>query len=204
MVIGLPGSGKSFFARQFAETFGAPLVSIDLIRHIMKPNSTFTPEEDAQIMTLADQQIHELLKTNKTIIIDGGMNHRSQRLAIERLAQKHGYGKLTIWVQTDEPTSLARSVKRSSKRATDELNSPMSPETFARYKKQFIAPTRTENTVVISGKHTFATQARVVLKKLVAPRDVVVTSRSSEMVGNSVKPEQQSDVQPRRRNVTIN
>jgi predicted kinase len=199
IVIGLPGSGKSFFARQFADMFGAPLVSVDFIRHALSPQSQYVAEEDALVNALAHSQTVELLKTGKTFVIDGGLNHRAARLAVERLASKHGYGKLTIWVQTDEPTSLSRSMKRSAKRQTDELNAPMDAAAFARYRKQFGIPTPSENIVVISGKHTFATQARVILKKLVAPRDTVVTVRPPE-----TNPEQKPDVQPRRRSVTIN
>lgn len=179
--------------------FGAPLVSVDFIRHALSPQSQYVAEEDALVNALAHSQTVELLKTGKTFVIDGGLNHRAARLAVERLASKHGYGKLTIWVQTDEPTSLSRSMKRSAKRQTDELNAPMDAAAFARYRKQFGIPTPSENIVVISGKHTFATQARVILKKLVAPRDTVVTVRPAE-----TNPEQKPDVQPRRRSVTIN
>lgn len=204
IVIGLPGSGKSFFARQFADMFGAPLVSVDFIRHAVSPQSRYVAEEDALVNALAHSQIVELLKTGKTCVVDGGLNNRTARHAIERLASKHGYGKLTIWVQTDEPTSLSRSMKRSAKRQADELNAPMDAPAFARYRKQFSIPTPSENVVVISGKHTFATQARVILKKLVAPRDTVVTVRGSETPRADAKPEQKPDVQPRRRSVTIN
>lgn len=203
-VIGLPGSGKSFFSRQFAEMFGAPLVSVDFVRHTLFPDAKYTAEEDGYVHPLAGNLISQLLKTGKTIVIDGGLNNRQQRHGVEQLAAKHGYGRLTVWVQTDEPTSLARSLKRSAKRQYDEYNNAMTQQAFMRYKKQFTAPTATENIVVISGKHTFATQARVVLKKLVSPRDTIVTDRSQESTKTTQPPEQSTDVQPRRRSVTIN
>jgi predicted kinase len=204
MVIGLPGSGKSFFARQFADMFGAPLISADFIRHALAPGSEYSPREDALVATLVQNEIAELFKTGKTFIVDGSVNSRAIRTAIERQATKHGYGKMVVWVQTDEPTCVARSMKRSSKRKTDELNASMSIDTFERYKKQLSQPTPTENVVVISGKHTFPTQARVILKKLVTPRDTVVTDRESHTRHVTIKSEPEADVQPRRRNVTIN
>jgi predicted kinase len=135
MVIGLPGSGKSFFARQFADMFGAPLISADFIRHALAPGSEYSPREDALVATLVQNEIAELFKTGKTFIVDGSVNSRAIRTAIERQATKHGYGKMVVWVQTDEPTCVARSMKRSSKRKTDELNASMSIDTFERYKK---------------------------------------------------------------------
>ena len=204
MVIGLPGSGKSFFARQFADMFGAPLVSADFIRHTLSPDSKYNPHEDALVTTLIQNEINELLKTGKTFIVDGSVNSRAVRTAIERQAVKHGYGKMVVWVQTDEPTSVARSMKRSAKRKADELNANMSIDAFERYKKQLSAPTPTENVVVISGKHTFPTQARVILKKLVTPRDTVVTERDTRTRSITVTSEPEADAQPHRRNVTIN
>ena len=204
MVIGFPGSGKSFFARQFADMFGAPLVSADFIRHALAAESEYSPREDALVSSLVQNETNELLKTGKTFIVDGSVNSRAVRTAIERQAVKHGYGKMVIWVQTDEPTCIARSMKRSAKRKTDELNATMGIESFERYKKQLSPPTPTENVVVISGKHTFPTQARVILKKLVTPRDTVVTERGQTTHHVSIKSEPETDVQPRRRNVTIN
>lgn len=205
MVIGLPGSGKSFFARQFASMFGAPLVSADYVRHSLSAESTFDAQEDAIVQTLIQNQIEELCKTGKTFVIDGGINHRTNRTAIERLSTAQGYGRMVIWVQTDEPTSLSRSVKRNDKRAGDMYNDPMPQPAFLRYRKQFSAPSRSEHVVVISGKHTFSTQARVVLKKLVSPREAIVVNRPAEPRQTAdTKSENQHDVQPRRRNVTIN
>lgn len=204
MVIGLPGSGKSFFARQFADMFGAPLVSADFIRHALTHESEYNPQEDALVNTLMQNEIAELFKTGKTFVVDGGVNARTNRTAIERAATKHDYNKMVIWVQTDEPTSVSRSLKRSDKRKGDELNDPMNAAAFERYKRQFSVPTPAENVVVISGKHTYATQARVILKKLVSPRDTVVTDREPHSRHVTIKTEPTADVQPRRRNVTIN
>lgn len=210
VVIGLPGAGKSFFARQFATMFGAPLVSTDFIRHSLGQRSVYDGDEDATVAALALSQAEELCKTGKTFVVDGGVNNRTNRTALERLASSHGYGKLTIWVQTDEPTSLARSLRRSDKRAGDELNDPMDKQAFLRYRKLFTVPTRTENVVVISGKHTFATQARVVLKKLVSPRDTTTVARSADTGHRTITSpvtaeiKHADDAQPRRRNVPIN
>lgn len=204
MVIGLPGSGKSFFARQFADMFNAPLVSVDYLRNTIAEASTFTPQEDVIVYAVAQNQVDELVKTGKTFIIDGGVNSRVARVNLERLGARHGYGTLVVWVQTDEPTSLSRSTKRSGRRAGDALNTSMQPSTFERYKKQFSVPAHTESVAVVSGKHTYPTQARVVLRKLVVPRDETI---NVEHISQPTQPEQkpeQHDIQPRRRNVTIN
>lgn len=186
MLIGLPGSGKSFFARQFASTFNAPLISVDFIRHTLVPESNYTPEEDEVIGELAEAQLTELLKTERTIIIDGGVNTTAGRQSVVTMAQKHNYGVLLIWVQTDEMTAEYRSTRRNKRRKGDELNSPMQPDTFAASVQAFERPTKREDFVVVSGKHTFATQVRVVLKKIVAPREGAVVK--TPLVVQGIRP----------------
>lgn len=171
MVVGIPGAGKSFFARQFAETFGAPVVSYDRLRSTIFPESSFTKAEDAILQDIADYEINELLKTHKTFLIDGGVNTRIERAGIERRAKSKDYHTLIVWVQTDEPTCKFRATKRSNKRKGDEWNTSITDDVFNAQVKRLIAPSRLEPQVVISGKHTYATQAKVVLKKLVSPRE---------------------------------
>jgi len=103
------------------------------------------------------------------VLIDGVCDTRQERTGLEQLAAKHGYGTLTVWVQTDEPTAKARSLQRNPKRPGDEFNSRLTPEQFGVIAKRFVPPTR-EDYVVISGKHTYTTQAKMVLRKLAAPR----------------------------------
>lgn len=203
LVIGLPGSGKSFFARQFSEMFGAPLVRTDYIRHTLFAEATYAPDQESLVSALANNQTAELLKTQKTFIIDGGLNNRIARAATEKLAKHNGYDTLTVWVQTDEPTSRARSFKRTPRKHDDALNYPMHPDVFARLSKQLTPPQPSENTVVISGKHTFGAQARVILKKLVSPRDNDASALQRPTTSPQ-HPTQSNDVQPRRHSVTIN
>lgn len=203
MVIGIPGSGKSFFARQFAETFSAPLVSMDYIRHTLVPESNYTSEEDEVIGELAEAQLSELLKTERSIVIDGGVNTVAGRQSVATLAKKRGYGLLTIWVQTDQGSAELRSTRRSKRRKGDNLNASMSQSAFAAYTKAFEAPARREDYVVISGKHTFATQVRVVLKKIVTPRpagvnSVAVGTHSRNQTHHDISPKQTTKPNSRR------
>jgi predicted kinase len=204
VVIGLPGSGKSFFSRQFADMFNAPLVNVDFIRNAVFPQPEFSPTEDAIVYTVAQNEVNELFKTGKTFIIDGGVNNKASRHNIERQAVHSGYGRLTIWVQTDDPTCIARSMKRSTKRPGDDLNMPMDRQSFERYRKQLNIPSVRENVVVISGKHTFSSQARIVLKKLVSPRETVPQPRDVAPITTEQKVDTTHDIQPRRRNLTVN
>lgn len=171
MIVGVPGSGKSHFARQFAEVFHTPLVSFDKIRHQLFSEPQFSKDEELLVASLMNSQIQELYKTQKSFIVDGAVNSRMARAEIERVARSHDYAYLTIWVQTDNDSAMYRSVSRNKRRAGDAFNTAMSEAQFADFAKRINPPSAKENHVVISGKHTFATQAKVVLQKIVTPRD---------------------------------
>lgn len=203
IMIGTPGSGKSFFARQFAETFNVPLVSYDGIRSTLFETPKFDREQESFINTIAYQQLIELLKTEKTILLDGGHNVRADRHALAKRALKAGYDTLTIWVQTDEPTSMYRATKRSDKRAGDAYNASISADQFKSLSRQLTPPSPQEPHIVISGKHTYATQAKAVLKKLVAPRQLTAQKPNAYSAQNYDAP-QPPTTQPRKRNVIIN
>jgi len=168
-MIGRPGAGKSFFARQFAETFNAPLVSYDRLRYELFSKPSFSAEEQAIIERLAQLQTNELLKTRSTFIIDGGHDTKASRVKLSTLARQKDYDTLLIWVQTDEPTSKQRSLKRKVAKGEDNLNAPLTEEQYTTMSRRLTDPT-SEPHVVISGKHTYTTQARTVLRRLAEAR----------------------------------
>ena len=168
VLVGLPGSGKSFFARQFAEMFGAPLVSYDRLRYELFAEPQFSAEEYDIIGRLAHYQIGELLKTKRSFIVDGGSSSKVDRQNLNMQAKAHGYDVLNIWVQTDDITAKQRSMRRNPKRLDDQYSTSLSETQFAAMAKHHTPPNR-EDHVVISGKHAFSTQAKMVLRRLSAP-----------------------------------
>lgn len=185
VTIGPPGSGKSFFARQFSETFNAPLISFDEIRAELFNDMTYSPDEDIIVARVAGLQLRELLKTKKTIVIDGGHNPKVSRLELAKLARAHSYGILNVWVQTDEITARARATRRSKKSIYDQHNRSLSDQEFETHAKRFTPPSQQEVFVVISGRHTYPAQARTVLKKMVVPHEAPKTSAPERPQPNS-------------------
>lgn len=149
IMVGMPGSGKSFFAEKFSETFNAPYISHDKIIEITGGNNQLSAKYLSHLL-------HELFKTSHTIIVDGMADTRAQRSELRRLAQEAKYKPLFIWVQTDETTAKARAAKVNS---------------AYRGERKFIPPSIAEQPIaVISGKHTYATQAKVILKNLASAK----------------------------------
>lgn len=182
VVVGIPGSGKSFFADKFAATFHAPLVSHEKIAVYLGQDA---PETDP----IARDQLDELLKTKQSVIVDGIADNRTVRSELARAAKTAGYETLTVWVQTD----LATARNRASRKSSDTFSRILKGDAYDHAARQFTPPTAIEKPVVISGKHTYATQAKVVLKKLSEPR-----ANISKHVAAPVRPSQDN-----RRNITI-
>lgn len=164
VMVGIPRSGKSFFAEHFAEAFKAPIISFDQLRKEIFTNPSYDKDEDEIINRVADSVLEELFKTKRTIIYEGQSGLRVDRMAISKTAQKAGYETLFIWVQTELSEAKKRALRSSSEQPA------MDEETFDLKVKNFTAPAKTEKAVVISGKHPFVNQLKIVLKHLIQPQ----------------------------------
>lgn len=183
MMVGLPGSGKTFFATHFAKTFSVPFFdSAEIQRHT-------TTIEDAEALTLIFLQ--QLVKTSQTFIFEGSSITRARRTDFAKWARTHGYQPLFVWVQTDPNTSLARALKTGS----------ITEEDFVLYQDNFSPPHPDEKPVVISGRHTYAMQIKVVLGHLGRDNRPPVAARNSQ---RTVAPRSSAvAVAPGKRNISI-
>jgi len=155
VMVGMPGSGKSTFAAQFAATFNMPFVNYAELHDVAGGDINLT-------YRLADYLTDQFIRTGQTIIIDGPGDKQSDRKEILKLAKEHGYVPLFIWVQTEPATTEHRAVRQRG--------ATMSKAEYDARVAEFDYLTNAEPVLVISGKHTYASQARIVLKRLVATR----------------------------------
>lgn len=148
LVFGAPCSGKTTFAEKFAKKFGLAFYDCDALALEYE----FTRK---QILAILEQ----ITKTKQTIIIEGGMKSESERMEIRNLFRSNGYDPALIWIQTDVATIRARLKQRhrsvsKAKEAYDEAVNEME------------APADNERPIILSGKHTFETQAKHVVTGL--------------------------------------
>lgn len=154
VVIGIQGSGKTFFAEKFAETFNTPFIEETMFTALARDQKTGRD--------LMGKVLSETLKTKASIVIESSFSSKSERQALVDQLKKAGYEALFVWVQIDTDTAIARA-RRSSGISVAEFNQRMA---------KFGSPEQYEQALVISGKHTFATQVKAVLRRLTssAPR----------------------------------
>ncbi len=162
-LVGIPGAGKTFFAKRFSETFGAPFVDLEKIRHTIFETPTYSGDEQHRVEKVANDQFSELLKTKRTILYEGGLETRASRMRLTRQAREAGYRPLIIWVQTEQATAHYRAT-RGVRNSQQSYTIPSAR--FDQLVEQFTVPNQLEKFIVISGKHTYPSQAKAVLRHL--------------------------------------
>lgn len=147
MMVGVPGSGKSFFASQFSQTFSTPFIDSETISTITGDRAT-----SGRIIALL---LTEICKTGQSFILEGTSETKTLRAEFAEFAKKHGYEPLFIWVQADPSISRQRSAKKGR-----------GQESYEAILHRFEPPIESEKALVISGRHTYATQVRMVLNHI--------------------------------------
>lgn len=186
ILTGIPGSGKTFFAEKFSDTFNAPFINRYYLQNLLDNNIETSNDVAAYMLA-------EVMKSGQSLLLETDSASRKDRLELARLARTKGYEPLFIWVQTDQETARQRSAKRSRTHASRTLTA----EEHERLTRRF-TPLTIEPHVVISGKHTYATQAKVILTKLSAPR-----AQMSRDTNTRQTQSQPPATEPRRRNISI-
>jgi len=153
IMLGIPGSGKSAFANRFAETFQAPIVNQALLMHTTSLSHT-------AIAPVVNSFLTEIMKTNRTFLFEGTTNTKATRAALAKKLRAAHYTPLFVWVQTESIESRRRAMKPFPQ------GSGLSEAEFDTAVAAFQTPTAAENAIVISGKHTYASQLKIVLKHL--------------------------------------
>lgn len=171
VMVGIPGSGKSFFAEHFATTFNAPYVSAEKIM-----TDLGVPREASG--AVANHLLEQLFKTGQTVIYEGDSDTRSNRLDMAKAARAHGYDPLLVWVQTESISAKQRATRSGRGSAA------MTAEQFDSALKRFTPPNLSEKAVVISGKHTYASQLKIVLKRLAEGRADATTNEVPARAAN--------------------
>lgn len=183
MTLGHPGSGKTFFARQYAAAMGIPLVDTERLRFELFEDPEYSNQEDNVVAGIADYMTEQFLSAGLSVVVDGLSGPRVRRHALRELARKYKATPFIVWVQTDINTAFNRARNRDRRNPYDKFAKQLSSAEFERETSRTKAPQH-EDYVVISGKHVFRNQMNVVERKLAAiihntnsPRTVTLGGR---------------------------
>lgn len=162
---GLPGAGKTFVARQLAESLGLAHISSERIRFELFEEPRHDKTEHRVITNLMNFMTEQFLNAGVGVVYDISMSRLADRRVLRDLARHHGAKELMVWIQIDPETAYNRATNRDRRKADDKYASIPTPEVFESYMRSMQNP-QNENYLVISGKHLFNSQKTAILRRL--------------------------------------
>jgi predicted kinase len=166
MLYGFPGAGKSYFARQLCEHIQAAHIQGDRIRSELFETPTYSKDENTVVTQLMDYMTHEFLQAGLSVVYDTNSMRFSQRHSLREMARRAHAAPLLIWLQIDTDSAFARVSKRDRRRSDDKYSAPLERPKFDDIVSHMQNPSTVEDYLVISGKHSFGTQASAIIKRM--------------------------------------
>jgi predicted kinase len=156
IMLGYPGSGKSYFARQLAHTTGATRISLDGLRKQLfeNPREHMSSEDDKRLLTLMNEKTRDALKLGGSVIYDANVEMHEDRVSVYKIASKFAADSYVIWVKTP----LALSIERNGPPQEDEKFTEAYTQMVTDYEKRMDEPSNDEQTIVISGDSDIESQ----------------------------------------------
>ncbi|MBP7857535.1 MAG: ATP-binding protein [Candidatus Saccharimonadales bacterium] len=181
LLYGMPGSGKTFFARQLCEQITAAHVQGDRIRDELFEKPTYSKEENHIVASLMAYMTSEFLSAGISVIFDTNAMRLNQRRALRNLAIKARAQTVLLWIQIDPDSAFKRASKRDKRKQDDHYAQDMDPATFRELLGGMQNPDLTENYLVLSGKHVFSTQKNAVIRYLAEKRLIDLDSTAQQI-----------------------
>lgn len=165
IMMGLPGSGKSYFASNLSKEIKAIWLNSDAIRSAMykKPDEVVDPvyRYDA-VFGAMDYFASKLLKQGLDVIYDANNSTRNMRDALRALAKENA--PTTIVVQLKVSADIAK--ERSKSREVNEHQRTMTDEKFEKHQNKIEIPGKDELFIDIDGTVDFNEQYKSFSKQL--------------------------------------
>ena len=108
IVMGLPGTGKTYFAEHLAAHTQARHISSDKTRSQLQKRGAYTPEDKNQVYQEMLMQAEQALRSGKDVIMDATYSKKDHRDAIRALGHRLHIPVHFIQLTADENTIQER------------------------------------------------------------------------------------------------
>ena len=88
LISGLPGSGKTYFAKALSNRLKISHVNTDTMRKKMSMRGKYRADQKSNVYQALLGNVEELLNENKSVIVDATFSKHSNRTLFENLALK--------------------------------------------------------------------------------------------------------------------
>ena len=166
MLYGFPGSGKTYFARQLADSLKGVHLQSDKVRNELFEDPRYDKQETEIVSHLMLYMAEEFLRAGLSVVYDADCSRAKDRRDIREVAYSTKALPMLVWLQIDLETAFSRVVERDKRKTDDKYAKPMDRTSFEELINKMQNPTQSEEYVVISGKHHYQTQQNAVTKRL--------------------------------------
>lgn len=175
MFLGVPGSGKTFFASQLAKKLNAVRLNGDTMRlaifgsveNIERVyNSESRPILNRYVFNAIDYATEQVLFHGDTVVYDAHHNMRKTRLGLEELAKRCEAIPIVVKIVTPYDTALVRGQNREARADQRQLSAEKMREVMERHQKNTDEPEESENVIEISGEIPFEEQYKLFKVKI--------------------------------------
>lgn len=99
LVMGLPGSGKTYFARHLSERLGTRYLGSDQTRKEMNVMGKYSLQDRRGVYEEMLARVEEHLASGEPVILDATFYKEDLRLPFEILAKNEGIPLVKLWVE---------------------------------------------------------------------------------------------------------
>lgn len=113
IVCGLPGVGKSTFARWLADDLGAVHIRTDVVRKELYDEPTYASEETARVYDELLTRASRLLEEGEAVVLDGTYRKQKNRYQVKEIAASHNVPCWFYKVECDQDVVQQRLAERT-------------------------------------------------------------------------------------------
>ncbi len=185
LLVGRPGSGKTYLARHLSKQLATPIVSMERIRQTILKRPTLLPGEESTVWRVGAMMVEGYLSAGVSVISDMVASTVDQRAELLRLAHFFQATPLIIWQRTDQATAWSRCQNRQpARRIDDAFSLKLSKTTFNALDRQ-LEPPRREKAIIVNGCQPADSQLAAITLRLV---EIQLLPTDSELAQAVPKP----------------
>jgi predicted kinase len=169
--VGVPGSGKTTFARQLAAELNAVTLNSDAIRVSMWGSREAVwathknPAERARGNKLTfgalDYAAGQVLAAGYSVVYDCNANKYAERSKMAKIALKYGAESILVYIKTPHELAIQRITRREEAHDAISQNPEKAQELVERFARAIELPIPSERVVEINGEVPFGEQYKL-------------------------------------------